>query len=113
MSKTSAAEQEAAAVRAPLSPEQVTGTGSTPVGTTNAVTVGMYATLKNGATAIRVGFGATKAAAEAAALSTSPIVAAYESFPWLVASLDDHVAARAADAASAYEFHVWVSSGPR
>ncbi len=113
MSKTSAAEQEAAAVRAPLSPQRVTGTGSTPVGTTTAATVGMYATMKNGATPVRIGFGSSKATAETAASATAPILAAYESFPWLASSSDAHAAARAEDGASTFEFHVWVSSGPR
>lgn len=111
---SSAAEQQSAGMRAPTSGrglQQVTGTGATSNATTTTLTIGEMATVLVGATAIRIGFASTEAAAETAASATAPILPAYGRLDWLVTASDAFVAAEAADAASAFEFHVWTSSG--
>ena len=121
---TSAAEQQSAGMRAPTSArglQQVTGTGATSNATTTTLRVGEMAAARDGdtlggtvlvgATAIRIGFASTEAAAETAASATAPILPAYGRLDWLVTASDAFVAAEAVDGASAFEFSVWTSSG--
>lgn len=111
---TSAAEQQSAGMRAPTSArglQQVTGTGTGATSNATALTIGEMATVLVGATAIRVGFASTGAAAETAASATAPILPAYGRLDWLVTSSDAFVASEAADGASAFEFSAWTSSG--
>ena len=97
----------------PTAIQRVTGTGSTPNASANAMRVGEMATLVVGEVAARVGFAATEAGAETAASATALLLPAHGRIDWLVSPTDTFVAARAADGASAYEFQVWASDGPR
>lgn len=99
-----------AAAAAPISAQQLSGTGATGVENTTALRDGCMATLLNGATAIRFRVGTGTIEAD----TTDPILAAYGRLDWLVtAGVDDRVSVQAADGASAFEAHVWTSSGPR
>jgi hypothetical protein len=96
----------------PYKPARIAGTGGTGDSHTTALQVNAMATLLVGATAVRVRFAATEAAAEATA-TTDPIIPAYGRFDWLATSSTCFVGCEAADASSAFEAHVWTSSGPR
>jgi hypothetical protein len=97
---------------APWKPARIAGTGGTGDSHTTALQINAMATLLVGATAVRVRFAATEAAAEATA-TTDPIIPAYGRFDWLATVSTCFVGCEAADAIAAYEAHVWTSSGPR
>jgi hypothetical protein len=95
---------------APLGAQQLSGTGGTGAENATALTVGQMATLLIGATAVRIAFGSS---ASVEAGTTDPILPAYGRFDWYVSTADCFVSVQAADASSAYEAHVWTSSGQR
>jgi hypothetical protein len=99
---------------APTFWQRLAGTGTTGDANVTALTAGAMATLVVGAAAVRFDFGVNEAAAITAASATSPILPAYGRLDWFVeAGRDQFIAVEAADGASAYEAHVWTSSGPR
>lgn len=97
---------------APYKPARISGTGGTGASHTTALQLSAMATLLVGATAVRVRFGTTEAVAAATA-TTDPILPAYGRIDWFVDTTTCFVGCEAADASSAYEAHVWTSSGPR
>lgn len=96
----------------PFKPARLAGTGGTGAGNATALQLNAMATLLVGATAVRVRWSTTQALAEATA-TTDPIVPAYGRIDWLADVTTCFVACEAADGSSAFEAHVWTSSGPR
>src|SRR5688572_15654632 len=86
---------------APTQNQRLANTGTTESKNATALTVGEYATYKNGATPVRISFAATNGGVAVAV--TDMIIGPYESWPWLVCQLDQFVGVEAADATSAYE----------
>lgn len=95
---------------APLSAQRLAGTGTTEAENSTALTPDQMATIMVGAVAIRISFGS---AASFSTATTDLIIPAYGRFDWQVSSRDIYVSIEAADGSSAYEAHVWTSSGPR
>lgn len=95
---------------APTAAQRLANTGTAESENATALTVGEMATLLVGAAAIRISFGG---AASFATATTDPIVPAYGRLDWMVSSRDCFVSIEAADGSSAYEAHVWTSSGAR
>lgn len=99
---------------APWAPMRCAGTGNTGVANTTALVAEHWATLLVGAVPVRFGFGVDATAAIVAATTTGPILPAYSRYDWVVtAGLDQFIGIEAADGASAFEGHVYTSSGPR
>ncbi len=99
---------------APYLWQRCAGTGTTADANVTALVAEQWATLLVGATAVRFGFGADEAAAITACSATSPCLPAFARYDWVVtAGLDQFIAIEAQDGASAYEGHVYTSSGPR
>lgn len=119
MSSSAATVVQAADMRAPSgaaapkSAQRLSATGATGDANATALVVGEMATLLVGATAVRIAFASTEAAAETAVSTTSPALAGYGRFDWMVSASDLHVAIEAADGAATVEAWVWTSSGPR
>lgn len=108
------ADMRAPSGSAPWGAMRCAGTGTTGVANTTALVAEQWATLLVGATPVRFGFAASEAAAITAATATGPILPAYGRLDWVVtASLDQFIGVEAADGASAFEAHVYTSSGPR
>lgn len=99
---------------APTKEQRISGSGTTAVGQTTALTVGAFATLVVGEAPVRIGFGSTKALAETDADATALRIAADGRHDWDVTERDQFVACRdATNGAVAFEAWVWTSSGPR
>ncbi len=101
--------EAANAVLAPVELQRLAGTGTAESSNAVALQAGIYATLKVGATAIRVTF--TKAVGLATRVATTDLViGAYERFDWVVREDTKVVYCEAADGLAAYEAWVWNSS---
>ena len=99
---------------APTLWQRLSGTGTTADANIVALTAELAATLQVGpSVAVRYDFGATEAAAITACSATSPTLPAGGRLDWVVSSRDQFIAIEAFDGASAFEGHVWTSSGPR
>lgn len=97
---------------APTQPILLADTGATEDSNAEALPGGKYATLKVGATAIRVRF-LGEAAVTGAVSSTDLLLNAYERYDWVVVpNRSDFVYCEAADGASAYQVWLWPSSPP-
>lgn len=99
--------ESAAYMKAPVSPQQIAGTGATAAGNTTALTSGRMATMLVGAAAVRMLFASSNTGNVAA---TDPILPAYGRFDWFVEPSTAFVRLEAADGAAAFEASVWTSS---
>lgn len=92
---------------APQKPQRLAGTisQSPAVG----LKVGAFATLQNAAAPVRVRFGASAPTATV----TDPYLAAGDRIRWYVTQETAFPAVIHADGVTAFEAHVWTSSGPR
>lgn len=99
---------------APTLWQRLSGTGTTADANVAALTVDCAATLTVGpSVAVRYDFGSSEAAAIAACGATSPTLLAGGRLDWVVSSRDTFIAIEAFDGSSAFEGHVWTSSGER
>jgi hypothetical protein len=94
---------------APEAEQRIANTGTTEANNSTALRIGEFATLKNGANAIRVSFRSATGVSTAVA-TTSLLLGPYERFDWYVKYETQFVYAEAGDGASAYECWVWHSS---
>lgn len=97
------------ALSAPRTTQRLANTGTTESTNATALTNNAFATIRVGATPIRIVWrGSTGTGSNVA--TTDLILGSYVSVDWLVEAGTDFVAIEAADGSSAYEAHVYTSS---
>lgn len=96
---------------APRAEQSLSGTGTTEATNTTALTVGEYATIKNGPVAVRCVFLAATGTGTSVSATEPFVLAPYEAWNWMVETGTKFVAIEAYDGATAYIASVWTSSG--
>ncbi len=96
---------------APRAEQSLSGTGTTEATNTTALTVGEYATIKNGPVAVRCVFLAATGTGTSVPAAEPFVLAPYEAWNWMVETGTKFVAIEAYDGATAYIASVWTSSG--